>query len=573
MRNQYPPLHSLRPMPFWAWNGELTLERLRLQIRQMKEMGFGGFFMHSRFGLKTEYLGERWFACVKECIAEAARLELSPFLYDEDRWPSGYAGGKLTALHPEYAQCGIDYEFCSPEKSVPESDIACFACSWRAKPVVGWRRVEPGAKLTDQERFCRFFEVPAPVSESLNGGSYIDTFNPAAVQAFLQLVHARYWEELGEERALVPGIFTDEPTYNGFCGKLPWSKLLPERFYETFHVRLEEHLPELFFEKNGKPESKIRLDFYRLITREFVNAYSRQIGDYCRAHNLASTGHVLGEDDLFSQTQAIGSAMRHYEYMEIPGIDVLTEHWQLYLAAKQCVSVARQQDKPVRLAELYGCTGWDFPLEGHVAISDCLNVLGINLMVPHHFFYQMGGESKRDYPASISPHSPWHSIYRAVNDRIDLINRTFAPTREVRRILVIHPQESIWFGRPLEAYGKEQAINRNGFFLHTGAEKNAEMNRAQGITDELLRRHLDFDFGDEDQLARWYRSSRACFMSAKPHIRRWSYRNSGQSAARRCRCWRNSSGRVVSFFIRARCRISWTACRTERRKFTGTFGR
>ncbi|UKI32215.1 MAG: FAD-dependent oxidoreductase [Lentisphaeria bacterium] len=69
MRNQYPPLHSLRPMPFWAWNGELTLERLRLQIRQMKEMGFGGFFMHSRFGLKTEYLGERWFACVKECIA------------------------------------------------------------------------------------------------------------------------------------------------------------------------------------------------------------------------------------------------------------------------------------------------------------------------------------------------------------------------------------------------------------------------------------------------------------------------------------------------------------------------
>ena len=85
------------------------------------------------------------------------------------------------------------------------------------------------------------------MSESLNGGSYIDTFNPAAVQAFLQLVHARYWEELGEERALVPGIFTDEPTYNGFCGKLPWSKLLPERFYETFHVRLEEHLPELFF--------------------------------------------------------------------------------------------------------------------------------------------------------------------------------------------------------------------------------------------------------------------------------------------------------------------------------------
>ena len=95
---------------------------------------------------------------IKACTDKFKKEKMLSWLYDEDRWPSGYAGGKLTALHPEYAQCGIDYEFCSPEKSVPESDIACFALQLEGETVVGWRRVEPGAKLTDQERF--------PISEA-----------------------------------------------------------------------------------------------------------------------------------------------------------------------------------------------------------------------------------------------------------------------------------------------------------------------------------------------------------------------------------------------------------------------
>lgn len=376
--------------------------------------------------------------------------------------------------------------------------------------MLDWRRFEECDTLRKDECFLRCFSVTVPATMICNGAQYPDVMNPEAVREFLRCTHEVYWKKLGKLLRKVPGIFTDEPTYNGFVGKLPWTLNLPEIFREKYDYELMDQLPELFFEAGGRHTSKVRLDFYNLITELFSTSYSRQIDGWCERRGILFAGHILGEDDLFSQTQAVGSAMRHYEHMAIPGIDVLTEHWQLYLAAKQCVSVAHQQDKRVRIAELYGCTGWDFPLEGHVAISDWLNVLGINLMVPHHFFYQIGGESKRDYPASISPHSPWWSIYRVVNDRNNRINQLFAETREIRRILVIHPQESIWFGRPLEAYGREPAVNRNGFFLHTGVEKKVEMNRAQGITDELLSRHLDFDFGDEDQMARWCR--------VEPHV-------------------------------------------------------
>ena len=94
------PGKTFRGAPFWAWNAKLSPAELRRQIRIMKQMGLGGFFMHSRVGLNTEYLGKDWFACVKACADEAKKLGMDAWLYDEDRWPRS-RGGKVTGL-PDY---------------------------------------------------------------------------------------------------------------------------------------------------------------------------------------------------------------------------------------------------------------------------------------------------------------------------------------------------------------------------------------------------------------------------------------------------------------------------------------
>src|SRR4030042_3527585 len=62
-----------RGMPFWAWNGRLSPDELRRQIRLMKQMGLGGFFMHSRVGLATPYLQDEWFECIAACAEEAGQ--------------------------------------------------------------------------------------------------------------------------------------------------------------------------------------------------------------------------------------------------------------------------------------------------------------------------------------------------------------------------------------------------------------------------------------------------------------------------------------------------------------------
>ena len=61
------PGSSYRGAPFWAWNTRLDKNELIKQIHQFKEMGFGGFHIHCRVGLDTEYLGEEFFECVKAC--------------------------------------------------------------------------------------------------------------------------------------------------------------------------------------------------------------------------------------------------------------------------------------------------------------------------------------------------------------------------------------------------------------------------------------------------------------------------------------------------------------------------
>ena len=74
-----------RPCPFWSWNSDLEPEELRSQIRAMHAAGLGGFFMHARGGLKTEYMSARWMECIEACLDEAEKLGMSGWLYDENR--------------------------------------------------------------------------------------------------------------------------------------------------------------------------------------------------------------------------------------------------------------------------------------------------------------------------------------------------------------------------------------------------------------------------------------------------------------------------------------------------------
>lgn len=495
------PGAAYRGKPFWAWNGKLEPAELRRQIRVMHRMGLGGFFMHARVGLATPYLSEEWFSCIDACLDEAKTLGMEAWLYDEDRWPSGAAGGLVTK-NPAYRMRSLMmFIVQSPEDLIWDDDtLAVFSARVEGGTA---REVTPitfgtTPVLTPGHVILRFAVVLQGLSSWYNGYTYLDTLSHEAVREFIAVTHEAYAQRYGEDFGrLIPGIFCDEPNYGNMLTEdnntaeargLPWTAKLPEIFHARYGYDLLPHLVELVFDVEGQAVTPARYHYHDCSTFLFVDAYARQIGEWCEEHHLAFTGHVLEEDTLSHQTCVAGDCMRFYEHMQAPGMDLLTEHWRAFVTAKQVTSAAHQFGRRWRLTETYGCTGWDFPFAGHKALGDWQVALGINLRAQHLSWYTMLGEAKRDYPAAIFYQSPWWESYATVEDYFARIQAVMTHGSEVRDLLVVHPIESMWLQVKAGWRGDPAVGAADDVF--------------QQLCDTLLAGHVDFDFGDEELMSR-----------------------------------------------------------------------
>ena len=90
------PTSEYRGAPFWAWNCRMTPENISEMAEMFREMGMGGAHIHSRTGLCNEYMGEEYLSLVKQAHKEFSNCQMITWLYDEDRWPSGFGGGLVT---------------------------------------------------------------------------------------------------------------------------------------------------------------------------------------------------------------------------------------------------------------------------------------------------------------------------------------------------------------------------------------------------------------------------------------------------------------------------------------------
>ena len=189
-----------KPLPFWSWNGTLEEEELCRQIDRMHENGIGGFFMHARGGLKTPYLGEKWFSCVEACARRAKELGMQAYAYDENGWPSGFAGGKLLEDEENH-----DRSLSHKMGAFDPHALASFE-------IRGDRLV----RVTSSDGEClNVYDAPSP--------STADILNGDVVDKFIALTHEEYKKR---DKFGIKGFFTDEPQYFRwgfpfFAGTLP----------------------------------------------------------------------------------------------------------------------------------------------------------------------------------------------------------------------------------------------------------------------------------------------------------------------------------------------------------------
>ena len=507
------PTAEYRAKPFWAWNDELNADEIKRQILCFAEMGFGGFFMHSRVGLKTAFLGEKWFEMIGTGIAEAKALGMEAWIYDEDRFPSGLLGGLVT-LDDRYRQRRLHCMRIRGE-NIPIDNFASFTVSFnKDNELLKYKKKEDDEIADNEEALVfspRIAQSPQDSYGIYNGQYYLDTLNKEAVRAFIEMGYEPYKRFASEFSKTLKGVFTDEPNRSYFLSnslsgiwakigdafQIPWTNSLPDEFKNRMGYDLTEHLPEIFYNMAGYDRSKVRADVFECISQLYTEAYAKQIGQWCEANNLILTGHIFCENSLNSQINTSGSPARFYEHMQVPGMDAINR-FQGYIVPKQLQSAARQCGRKWKLSEMYAGQGWNGSFERYKTYGDWQTVLGVNFRCPHLSLYSMSGLRKRDYPPTISPHQHWYREYKVVEDYFARAAVFINQGDPLVNMCIIHPLESVTGTvKPTRIY-KSKTIG----YVSDNPWIGEYDRKFRQITEILLGLQLDFDYVDEEMLGR-----------------------------------------------------------------------
>lgn len=415
-------LRDYAAIPFWSWNNELDEERLLRQIEEMNEAGMGGFIMHARTGLTTEYLGEKWFSCVGACLKKAKELGMNAWIYDENGWPSGFVGGKLLEnerYRAQFLRYAVKKEF----------DGEALAAYIRTEN--GFRRVSGEVAGAAEYHCVTLHTSPANT----------DILDPVVVDEFIRLTHEAYYERFadsfGKELA---GFFTDEPQY--YRAETPFPRTVAKAFEEKYGEDVLDGLAYLFV--HDERGYAFREKYYQTLNELYVNNFYKRIYDWCEAHGCKLTGHSVEESLLSTQMWGGAGVMTSYEFEHIPGVDWLGKDCGSGLASKQIGSVASQLGKKQVLTETFGCAGYDITPKELKSIGEGQYFNGVSLMCHHLFPYSLSGQGKLDHPPVFSKHGNWWDGFRAFNDYFTRLGYIVSETKEIYDVLIVHPMRDLY---------------------------------------------------------------------------------------------------------------------------------
>ena len=424
--------------PFWFWNGDMEDQEIEYQIREMHDKGVDGFFIHPRQGLTVPYLSKTWFDKVKVAVEAAKKLNMEVWLYDEYTYPSGAAGGRVMIERPELSArelkihthdveegpVSLNYAWgkvlsacaCKLVNGKPDWNSRIDLTDYIGSIYPGMAYQDSGLTFYNKKRFfsegCQWnitwqapegqWRIYMCIEEEMTNfkyfGTFIDPVNPEAVRLFIQWTHEAYKKHLGHEFGkTIKGIFTDETAIWGYHGAKPWSPLMPQLFKDKNGYDILELLPALVDDIGGST-AKIRQDYFETITNAFIESYDVQLHRWCEENGILFTG----EKPILRCS--------HLKYSHIPGIDaghakagdMLPITWRgVYRSMpKIASSAAHFYHNDLAMVEAFHSMGWDATLQDLKYNIDVFAITGVNIIVPHAYFYSTDGMRKHDAPPS-----------------------------------------------------------------------------------------------------------------------------------------------------------------------------
>lgn len=315
-------------------------------IEKYLSMGYGGFAANVSF---NQYLTPEGMNSFKAFCEKAKANNMELWLYDEQGYPSGSAGGRVFMENEVWEAKGIfkkDTLVNEGEisyKMPPGKTIQVFALSevdtvdllqnvdenklsWTA-PAGQWKIVA-FSKNTLYDHFQVSLSPNAP-REKLSP-RYPSLLIPEVTQSFIRTTHDEYVDYSGNDLGkYFVSTFTDEPSLMAVSfadeawSVIPWARVLSDAVEQKYAYRPENKLIELF-EDEGSTGQKIRYQYFKTVAELISNNYFKPIKDWCANHGTISGGHLLLEETMMAHVPLYGDIFACFRQMDAPGIDALS---------------------------------------------------------------------------------------------------------------------------------------------------------------------------------------------------------------------------------------------------------
>jgi len=472
--------------PLWVWNDMLTEEQIVSTLNDLAGQKVKQVFVHPRPGLMTPYLSHDWFQLWKAALKEAERLDMNVWIYDENSYPSGFAGGLVPEAMPQSRGQGIELREHKEPPAWSDEILAVYQLANGNYEDIT-KKIRSQEKMPEGE-YLSVVVKQAPAGGWYGGKYYVDLLKPGVTQKFLEITMGAYQREIGDQFGRrVPGVFTDEPHLNP-AGGLHWTDDLEQEFHKRWGYDLKDHLPSLF--RPVGDWKRIRHNYYQVLLEMFIDRWAKPCYEYCQKHNLEFTGHYW--EHGWPGASHGGDNMAMYAWHHRPAIDTLMNQYNEgtdaqfgnIRAVKELSSVANQLGRKRTLCEAYGAGGWDLRFEDMKRIGDWLYVLGVNTMDEHLSYITIRGARKRDHPQSFSYHEPWWNAYHIMAEYFSRLSVALSHGREVNEILVIEPTSAAWMYQ-----GDDQHLNKIGSGF-------------QQLVTSLSKAQVEYDIGCEGIISR-----------------------------------------------------------------------
>lgn len=385
------PPSSLRSMPFWHLNGKLTTEEIRAQMLASRDQsGFGGVAVLPVSETTPDYLSEDYFARYRDILNAAKALGMEVIFYDDTGFPSGSAGGRLAKRYPDDTMKRLDL---TEEVVTGPGDYA--------KPIPGGRLM--GVVAMDSKTLRRIdltaaavdgrieWKVPAGTWRIMtftcvkSGYEVVDYLCPESVDHFISLTYEEYYRRFAEFfGTTIKRNFYDDVGF--YAQERPWTPAFNEKFQQRYGFSPVPYYPALWRDIGPETEAA-RVALFGFRAELMAEGYTKEVGAWCRAHGLLSSGHPPGNYDPCPVDMHCDT-FKFYRHTDIPLMDAIFYHGHGRPGFKLVSSAAAMYDRPLVAAEEYGAYAEDsFDASMLYRTGMELFARGVTRVIPHGMWY------------------------------------------------------------------------------------------------------------------------------------------------------------------------------------------